>query len=40
MAVKTPRITAIRLLLKERTEGLSNPFPPLSQLTEVILKNE
>lgn len=34
-AVVTPRITAIRLLLKTAVEGLINPFPPNSVLTKV-----
>lgn len=34
-AVKAPRITAIRLLLQVRAEGLRNPFPSSSVLTEV-----
>lgn len=34
-AVVTPRITAIRLLLKATAEGLFNPSPPNSELTKV-----
>lgn len=34
-SVKTPRITAIRMLLQARVEGMENPFPPSAELMQL-----